>query len=129
MVLLILCLQVSLISSASFCFPTCVVCGGSAYYNCQGSSCNSGFYKPSYAGGTFTCIKSPYTYYYGCQRRTKRSRLLTLEFFRRGGGLRSDCVIHIALYAQVTVISMHVQLVTMSVNRPNLAAPPAAWLA
>ncbi len=66
MLLLIISFQVSLISSAFFCFPACnSQCGGSAYVNCQGSVCQGGseFYKPSYAGGTYTCIKSPYTYY------------------------------------------------------------------
>ncbi len=63
--LLIICLQVYLMSSSTFCFPTCSGCSGVNYNDCQGTGCRtgSGFSKPSSAGGTYTCTRSWYTYY------------------------------------------------------------------
>ncbi len=65
LILLIISVQVSIISSATFCFPTCSGCNGVNYNSCSGTGCRSGsgFSKPGSAGSTYTCTRSWYTYY------------------------------------------------------------------
>lgn len=66
LLLLILSLEVYLVTTGTiFCFPVCGGCNDLTYTNCTGGSCRNAvaFSKPAGAGGTYSCVKTPYTYY------------------------------------------------------------------